>query len=241
MGDLIRRIITHPRDYFGLLKRHKIIFERRLEEHNNITTFIFRPAKPFTWRAGQHALFFPTKEISGKQYRVFSIASASDERIIQISTTIPPEPSPFKQYLLSLRPGDSMRVCDPIGEMYERPSTKQIVAIAGGVGITPFRSLLAAHVCQPDPKAAIHLIHAGKNGHHLYRAEIEKFANDPTVSVSFVMNAEEVNAALDAQLANFHNTAEYYISGSPGMITAITNRLREAGVTRIVSDPFKGY
>lgn len=239
MWDLICRVLAHPRDYFGVLKTHHLTFIKKQEESNGVTTFYFQANPPFTWKPGQHALFFPHARITGKSYRVFSIASTPAEGLIMISTTTSPNPSPFKIHLLSLAPGDLLTIRGPIGEFHVRPGQKTIVGVAGGIGITPFRSLLLSQSAATTPH--IHLIYGGKNGQHLYREELEHIATGSNITIEFVLTPEEVTAAIAAQVALHKNEADYYISGSPGMITAIRASLTTQGIRSIVSDPFKGY
>lgn len=242
MLDLISRAILHPLNYAGVIFSHKLYFEKHLEEGNGAHSFIFVSKKPFTWKAGQHGIFsIPSLKTSGKNWRVFSIASSSLENEVRISTNIPEVPSDFKAKLVSFKLGDVIYMNGPIGELYVHKNTKQIVGIAGGIGITPFRPMLL-ELSKPDaPDVKLHLIYAGKNNYFTFCAECEMYTNSKNITISFVNTPEEVNLEIDKSVNIFGNSAEYFISGSPGMVGAVKKRLEGFGIKKIFNDPFSGY
>lgn len=241
MFDIIARAVRHPIDYSGVLQSRVITLKEHRQESELIHSFLFTYAQPTDWKAGQHAVFtLPGMHVSGKTWRPFSVASAPHEGVIQIGTTIPPEHSDFKDKLLSLVPGDEIHMYGPFGEFHIRPHMKRIVGVAGGIGITPFRSLIAdaTHRKLPIP---ITLIYATKD-EHTYRNDLETLmSQNPHLTIHFVQNPDEVNLALASAIDEHKNTAHYFVSGSPGMIAAIQKNCHAQGVHKIVNDPFKGY
>ncbi len=170
------------------------------------------------------------------------MASAPHENVIRIGTIISPEPSSFKQNLMSLQPGDPVRMFGPYGELYLRPSIKKIVAVAGGIGITPFRSIIANMADKGDP-IDFHLIYSAK-AEHVYQADLERWkAKLPNLKITYTATADEVASELEKQVALERNTAHYMLSGAPKMIEALRGQLQSLGVTanNICHDPFKGY
>lgn len=242
MWDLFLRVLKHPADFLPGFTKHKIYFVKKQQEAEGIYSFYFRFNKAIHWKAGQHGLFFPNTKIEGKQWRVFSIVSIPQEQVIRITTSAPPEPSPFKQHLQSLSPNDVMFVRGPVGEMHYTSNQKQVVAIAGGIGITPFRALIKEKVHTGIKTFNFHLIHANKDDNHLFKAELAELTeNDETIELEYVNTPDEVNAAIEEQVKKHGNTANYFLSGSPRMIEGITKQLHDLGVTNITNDPFKGY
>jgi len=129
----------------------------------------------------------------------------------------------------------------PFGEFHLNNTQKHVVAIAGGIGVTPLRAIMIEIANDLHPDVTIELIYAGKNGYFTYHDSCQDFCQHPNISITYVNTPEEVNAAIDTAVEKYKNTASYYISGSPGMIGAIKKRLRDAHIKRIVNDPFKGY
>lgn len=241
MFDFLIRALTHPHDYITMFNKHVITLTQIIQESPTIYSFIFTHRKPLPWKAGQHGVFyFPHTKIVGKTWRPFSIASSSHEGVIRISTIITNTPSDFKRQLQLLTLGDTLMMNGPFGEFHTSKETHQIVGIAGGIGITPFRAILTAISLGIITDTKITLIYSAVDM-YTFKEEIDTLAKHPSIEVIYTNTPEEVNGALDAQVALHHNSAHYFISGSPRMISAIKKSLKEKGVKKIVNDPFKGY
>ena len=241
MKSLITRACLHPIDYSGALTKRKIIFKEKVQESPGIYSFIFDLEKPCTWQAGQHAIFtLPGKQVQGKTWRPFSVASSPCEGVIRIGTNVPAEPSDFKKKLMELRPGEEAAMYGPFGEFHRGSGLSQIVGIAGGIGITPFRSLIADIVANQDEHTNLTLIYSAKDS-YTYQAELDKWAEDPRINIIYTHTPDEVNAALTEQINTYRNRAHYFIAGPPGMIEALRKTLQQKGIKKIVNDPFKGY
>jgi len=242
MWDFLFRAILRPNSYWGILKKHELTFSHRIDEGNRVYSFIFETDKPLTWSPGEHGVFsFPQKKIEGKSWRAFSIASSEIEGQIRIATNIPDLHSDFKDKLLNLSPGDKISLRGPFGEFRVSKNTKQMVGIAGGIGITPFRAIMYEIAKNKLEGVNLHLIYAGKENYFTYEDKIHNFSNHPNIIVEFVNTPDEVNAKIDSSVQKFGNHAEYFISGSPGMIKAVQMRLKKQGIRKIFNDPFKGY
>lgn len=243
MLDIISRACLHPIDYSGILRTTTLQFKEKIQETDNIYSFIFEGVKLPKWKAGQHAIFtLPGANVEGKTWRPFSVASASSEGVVRIGTIIPPESSSFKQKLMSLQPGDKVRMFGPYGELRLKPSMKKIVAVAGGIGITPFRSIIC-EMAQDGNNIEFHLIYSAK-AEHVYKTELENWKLKlPELKITYTTTAEEVNAALLQEIVEEGNNTHYLLSGAPGMIEALKKNLIENKVAknRITNDPFKGY
>lgn len=243
MLDVISRACRHPLDYSGIRRVTTLEFRERIQENDTIHSFIFTAPKLPIWKAGQHAIFtLPQKQVEGKTWRPFSVAAAPHENVIRIGTIISPEPSSFKQNLMSLQVGDQVRMYGPYGELYLRPNMKKVVAVAGGIGITPFRSIIA-DMANRGNNIEFHLIYSAK-AEHVYQADLENWkAKLPNLKISYTATSDEVNAELNKSVAENGNNAHYLLSGAPGMIEALRQSLLTQGVKRqhILHDPFKGY
>lgn len=242
MFDLFYRAFLSPIDYASALFRRTLIFKERIAEGEDVYSFIFTPTKHLSWKAGQHGLFLlPGKKVTGKVWRAFSIASTPEEGVVRIATTIPEPHSDFKDKLMALQPGEKVHLFGPFGEFHVDKCGARVVGIAGGIGITPFRALLSS-IAQQCPNTHITLIYGGKNGHHFFKDTLDALQlNTPHIHIVYATSPEEVNSALDEEICEHGNAAQYFISGSPGMIAGITKTLKQRGIKKIVNDPFKGY
>lgn len=242
MWDFLLNACKHPIDYFGIIKTNTLNYSHRFDEGNGYYSFVFKTNKPISWRAGEHGVFtMPNKVINGKAWRAFSIASSESEGEIRIGTNVPAEASHFKANLMAMKPGDEITMHGPFGEFHLHRNTKQIVGIAGGIGITPFRALMHEIAHNKITNVKLDLIFAGRENYFTYESEIRNFSEHEMIDTIFVNTPDEVNATIDKLVAEFGNQAEYFISGSPGMIGAVKKTLQQKGIKKIFNDPFKGY
>lgn len=240
MLDVIIRALRDPLDYIPVLNRRTLVLQEVIQESDEIYSFIFKPKKPFTWKAGQHGIFtLPHTRIEGKFWRAFSIASSSQELAVRISTIIKEEPSDFKKHLKALRKGDEITMHGPFGEFHTSDKISRIVGIAGGIGITPFRALLKDIASGVITHTELTLIYSAEV--YTYKEELDQLAKHPSITIIYTATPEEVNAELDAQIEKLGNCASYFISGSPGMVMALRKKMKNAGIKHIVNDSFKGY
>lgn len=242
MDSVFARAFKHPIDYCGVVEIHDLPFREHTDLGNNTHSFTFEKPESCNWKAGQHALFIlPGKKVIGKKWRAFSVASDPNEDKVMIATTVPPEPSDFKRKLLQLKKGDKIRMFGPYGEFHTRKAAKTMVGVAGGIGITPFRSLLHYLSQQNDNNFSFELIYGGKEGFFAFKDELEKISENPNITIHFKNSPDEINAQLDEAVAKHKNNATYFLSGSPGMTQALHKKLEDNQIKHIINDPFKGY
>lgn len=242
MFDIFLRACRNPVDYGKIVNCNHLTFLSKRNLGQGTFEFNFQCKKGYKWQAGQHAIFtIPDQKITGKSWRVFSVASAPHENIIKIATIISDTPSDFKQKLMNLAVGEKVHMHGPIGEFYLTKRMKKVIGIAGGIGITPFRSILAEVADGKHPNTNIELIYAGKDNFWAFEEEIRNWSQLQNVIIHFVNTPDEVNSTLDNLVNTYKNNANYFISGSPGMIGAIKGSLQEKGIKKIINDPFKGY
>ena len=154
--------------------------------------------------------------------RRFSIASAPHEKVIRITTRH--SSSRFKQALWKLQPGAVVNGFSIEGKLVWREE-QQYILIAGGVGITPFRSLLshAATVQLPYP---IHLIHAARDN-FLFKEEIALWQSKmPALTIMY--REVRLDTGVLASIAD--PLTLYYIAGPKQMIATTKRHLSEGGV-----------
>ncbi len=241
MLDVIIRGIRHPLDYIRALQEHTLVLKTKIDEGNGVYSFIFESAKPVHWKAGQHGIFrIPDKKITGKRWRAFSIASASSECEIRITTVISDTPSSFKNALQALTFGSSVVMNGPFGEFFVRDK-KAIVGIASGVGITPFRAIIQeiAHGNLPD--VHLHLLYSSKNETPTFKNELESLKNNSQIIIDYFNSQDDAVESMITIAKLRKNSAAYYISGSPRFIDRVRMMLKKCGIYNIINDPFKGY
>ncbi|OPZ70580.1 MAG: Phenol hydroxylase P5 protein [bacterium ADurb.Bin478] len=219
-------------------------------------TWEFTLAKPAdaVHQAGQHiTVKLPRllhEDPKGPQ-RTFTLASAPHEADWLLATRM--TGSGFKKTLLDLSLNTEVEVSGPMGGLVRDERSAALVFLAGGIGITPFRSMvLDLHHKVLGVK--VHLFYANRSldsaaYHNLFTGLAEQpfFTYIPTLN-------DEPDAAwhgerriLGMELIHAHLTEldahAFYLCGPPGLVTDLTSRLQTAGVNkeRIFSESFWGY
>lgn len=230
----------------NIKKNVKITFDEKIQETSDVYSFIFDSPKDFQWKPGQHGVFkFTDREIKeGKDFRIFSFASINGERKIIISTRIIDEPSEFKKNLLDLSKGDTMTVDGPMGkfaiEDYQRPS----IILAGGIGITPIRAI-AKHIDAAKIKCKdLKILYSDDRGEFAYTDTLKSISNNTDgLDIEFISDRDVFTDKMDEYAKKNKNNSFYYISGTPGMVSFFTDKLKGFGIdeNNIVTDTFMGY
>jgi ferredoxin-NADP reductase len=109
-------------------------------------TIGFRFEKPTNWtfKAGQCleiSLLDPSETDAEGSTRTFSIASAPQEDTLMVATRM--RDTAFKRVLNTIPPGSAVKIEGPSGSLtLSRNVKRTAVFLAGGIGITPFRSMV---------------------------------------------------------------------------------------------------
>jgi ferredoxin-NADP reductase len=156
----------------SLFTKTTMAFVRMREIEDGAHAFTFAPAKPLAFVAGQHGLL----RIAGvKGRRAFSLASAPEDPEVMIATRLQSR-SDFKLALAALKPGDPVTLNGPILDFTLRGTPDDVVFLAQGIGITPFRSILR-HIAAAGVRKRTHLVHVGGSGDPPFRSETESLAS----------------------------------------------------------------
>lgn len=205
--------------------------------------FIFTPNRPMAFVAGQYmewTLGHSPSDGRGNR-RFFTIASAPSEKEIHLGVKVPQDPSSFKTALLGLKPGDELMAGTLSGEFnLSKDTTKKIVAIAGGIGITPFRSIIKHMVDTQEQRDLVLFYVAADKSEFVYT---DIFDSAKPLGVKPLYMTDRITEELiNKEVSDFKNRL-YYISGPNGMVEAYKTLLTSMGVPRksIKTDYFPGY
>lgn len=207
-------------------------------EAGNIKSFVFESGG-LSWLAGQNQAFILPQAGSEEadNLRWFTIASAPSEGVVQVTTRI--SDSRYKQTLDRLQPGDSVNVRDLGGDFTWEDSATPVVLVAGGIGVTPFRSMLVERDARGKPLNAV-LLYFNRDTRIAFRNELEQLAaRHPELDVRYligeVISAERILAE-EPRAAHL----PVYLSGPEPMVESVGNELKHRGVD-LHQDWFPGY
>jgi ferredoxin-NADP reductase len=117
---------------------------KREEVAEGTMAFHFEKPVGFNFKAGQFislTLIDPAETDAEGNTRVFSIASAPCEELLMIATRM--RNTAFKRTLKALTLGAEVQIQGPFGSLIlDNDSIRPVALIAGGIGITPFRSIV---------------------------------------------------------------------------------------------------
>src|SRR6266568_5831180 len=85
--------------------------------------------------------------------RYFTIASSASKPEVRLGVKFYPDASSFKRSLLAMRPGDEIVASQLAGEFVLPANQREkLVFMAGGIGITPFRSMIRYLLDRKEPR-----------------------------------------------------------------------------------------
>lgn len=217
------------------MTKHKLI--RSYDEVGNIRTFVFE-TNGESWQAGQYQTWeLDMVEGDDKaKRRFFTIAAAPSEGEFHISTRV--SDSAFKQALNAMQPGETIEARNIEGD-FTLDTDEPVVLVAGGIGVTPYRSILLERAAVGKSLNA-HLLYFGRDENFAFRGEFDQLVEShPELKIDYIVG-ESITA--DAILAHAPEASKYltYLSGPEAMVDAVGDELQSRGVT-LKQDWFPGY
>jgi len=231
---------------------------RRREAADHILAVQFE--KPHNWQfqAGQFvdiALLDPPRDDPQDRCRTFSLASAPHEDTIMITMRL--RGSAFKRALAEAPVGLPVSIDGPFGNFtLHKDATRPAVLLAGGIGITPFRSMVVQAAHRHVPQRIVLLYANGRPEDAAFLEELQALDRcDPHFTLVATMTdmhesrrswtghrGEIDEAMLKRSLAEMHS-AMYYLAGPPGLVSGLHRVLHRLGVddTDIRQEAFSGY
>jgi ferredoxin-NADP reductase len=237
--------------FFAKLKDHREVAEQ---------TMAFRFEKPssFQFTPGQFidmTLIDPPETDAEGNTRGFSIASAPHEDFIMIATRL--RDTAFKRVLKSLAPGREVRIEGPFGNLrLHSDKSRAAVVLTGGIGITPFRSILL-HATREKLPHHILLFYGNRRPEdaafldELQELEKQNSNYKLIASMNEMENSHRrwdgekglINAQMLAKYLRETAAPMYYITGPPPMVRSMHTMLINTGVNDddIRIEEFAGY
>ncbi|HEX5014573.1 MAG TPA: FAD-dependent oxidoreductase [Candidatus Limnocylindrales bacterium] len=233
------------------LLRRELVAER---------TMAFSFAKPAGWdfEPGQFidiTLLDPPETDGEGNTRGFSISSAPREDLITITTRL--RDTAFKRVLQTMDVGTRVRIEGPFGDLRLHDADRPAVVLTGGIGITPFRSILVQAVRDGGLPYPVVVLYANRRPEDAaYLDELTGLAEaDP--NLTFVATMSELSETertwagergrIDGSMLARHVDGAagpiYYITGPGGMVRGLRSMLTEAGIAAddIRTETFTGY
>jgi ferredoxin-NADP reductase len=225
----------------------KLRLKAQLTEFIGTKTFVFETEEPIAWQAGQYihyTLHHDNPDSRGDE-RWFTISSAPHEKTIKITTRISPDAgSSFKKALQALIPGQEIEGEEPEGKFVIDDSSQGAVYVAGGIGITPFYSILK-QLDHENKDINAELLYANRNQDDIpYHDELEALSEKhKDFNITYFTGDNKIDEESLKAFGDKSKDPIYYISGPEPMVEAFKSTLEHMGINENHSkfDYFPGY
>jgi ferredoxin-NADP reductase len=236
--------------YWVKLIRREVVAEGTL-------AFCFEKPAGFTFKAGQFlelTLANPPETDAEGNSRAFSIASAPSEHHLTVATRM--RDTAFKRVLRSAPLGAEVQIEGPFGNLIlHSDSARAAVFLAGGIGITPFRSIVFRAAKEQVPHRLFLFYSNRRPEDAAFLGELQSLrtenANYTLVDTMTGMErgsfwkgeTGRISKELLIQYLGDLKGPIYYVAGPPAMVGATQRLLNAAGVNDddIRPEEFAGY
>jgi glycine betaine catabolism B len=205
--------------------------------------FVFSPDKKLNFTPGQYfewTLPHPHPDDRGNR-RYLTIASSPTEKDLRIGVKFHPQGSTYKKALLSL---DKLPiVASQLAGDFTLPKNlnDKYVFVAGGIGITPFRSMIK-YLTDTQIKMDIILLYINKNISEAVYRDVFDVSGIKTI----YFNTSESGHLGQNNLPNLipdYSSRTFYISGPHGLVSSTESLLKNLYIRsdHIKTDFFPGF
>lgn len=248
-GNLFSRFIHSDPRYILRLKEKKEIAANTIQ-------FLFEADAHISHKAGQFLEWtLPHHHPDNRGIRrFFTIASSPTEPYVMLATRIGDRSSSFKAALHNLKAGDTLSASNLEGEFtLPRNVNQKLVFIAGGIGITPFRSMIQ-FLHDTGEKRDIILFYSNKTKSDIaFHSLFDTATNSLGLKVVYTITDDIpkdwrgrtgfINPQMIVEEVPDYKKRVFYISGPEPMVEAFEKMIATMGIadSAIKRDFFPGY
>ena len=218
---------------------------------HNVTSFRFPRPAALEYKAGQ--FFFITLKADGRELKKhFSFSSSPTEKA-HIEFTKKLTDSDFSSALKALKPGDWARIDAPYGKFTFEGEHEKIGLLAGGIGITPFKSI-CQYCTDMHLDTKVTLLYGNRTENDIaFRKELETLQQqNRNLKVVLILNEADSNwkGATGLITANMikkeipdYKETTFYTCGPPKMVEIMKKLVTQMGLpeVQLKREYFTGY
>ncbi len=243
LGGIVVLSFLHLRIWKPLLaKMRPYSIESIRKEANGVRTFIINKSNTHSlnYAPGQFLYIkFISKDVT-TEWHPFTISSSPTDDTLMVSIKASGD---WTSTLDSVMPGDRVQLMAPYGtfNFERRTSNTDIVFIAGGIGITPFRSMLR-YIADKKLPHTIHLLYGNQTRDDIaFHDELDALDKQfDAITVTHVLSKDKTwdgaKGRIDTQCLEKYvsdiDKKDYFICGPPAMMKAVKQSLRDLGVSK---------
>ncbi|KKQ97781.1 MAG: Oxidoreductase FAD/NAD(P)-binding family protein [Candidatus Woesebacteria bacterium GW2011_GWA1_39_12] len=243
----------------------KLKLVEKRDEAKGTKSFFFEPEREVNWLPGQYFYYtlpnirYPDARGATRHFTISS--SPTEGKVLRLTTRIRQE-SGYKKSLDELKINDEVEGEGPNGTFILDENQKgNYVLIAGGIGITPFRSFIKYNIDNKLSDTKLHLIYSNSIPEEIaFRKDLENWSKSfenikVEMTVSHPEESREVWSGLvgrvDEQMlkkliGNWKleiGNLTFWLCGPPPMVEAMEKVLGSLKITsdKVISEKFTGY
>jgi glycine betaine catabolism B len=247
---------------FSFLVSPKFRLLATLKQKNDLSPdileFVFKTEKKLNYQPGQYmewTLGLKNPDTRGNR-RYFTLASSPTEDNLKLGVKINQNPSSFKKMMVDLKSSDKLLAGQLAGDFtLPKDKNKKLVFIAGGIGVTPFRSMVK-YLLDIGEARDIILFYSNKLEQDIVYKEIFDLAEKKLgIKLIYILtdqsnlpkNWHGKTGYIDEEMIKKEVTdfreRIFYLSGPQTMVDSYKNILEKIGIPRrqIRTDYFPGY
>jgi ferredoxin-NADP reductase/Na+-translocating ferredoxin:NAD+ oxidoreductase RnfD subunit len=238
--------------------KQKLVLQLKAKVHlgADLWDFIFVPNQKLSYAPGQYMEWTLAHPDPRGNRRFFTLASSPTENSLRLGVRFPPDPSSFKEAMLGMNEDTLITAAQLAGDFTLPHNRKrQIVLIAGGIGITPYRSMIK-YLLDKNESHPITLFYAARTAaDFVYRDVFEQARQKLGIQTVYTLTdtnnlppawqgkAGRISAAMIKSEVPDYSHALFYLSGPNGMVEDFERILLNMGVNprHIKKDYFPGF
>lgn len=229
----------------GMKRRLMLVLKEKRLISKNTYEFSFIPDAPFNFIPGQYlewTLPGKSSDIRGNR-RYFTVASSPTENEVKLGVKFYQPSSTFKADLLGLPEGYVIAAGQRGGDFtMPKDTSKKLVFIAGGIGVTPFRSMIK-YLIDKNEKRDIILIYSVKTEDEIaYKDIFEEGKKAFGLKIVYMVGDFLTVDTVAKEILDRKERA-FYLSGPNAMVENYRKLLISMGIRRgnIKTDYFPGF
>jgi ferredoxin-NADP reductase/Na+-translocating ferredoxin:NAD+ oxidoreductase RnfD subunit len=240
------------------LQKRELSLDRALAVGPGLMDFLYAPSAPLSYRPGQYmewTLEHDHADARGKR-RYFTLASSPTERLVRIGVKFEEAGSSFKEAMAArVKRGERIVAAQIAGDFtLPRDPDQKLALIAGGIGVTPFRSMVKYLTDRGEDRDIV-MLYANRRYEEILYWDVFEAARiglrfRPVYVLSEVASSpvswRGEHGRIDAAMIERHipdfGDRLFYVSGSPALVRSVLDALRDLKVkpSRIKTDYFSG-
>lgn len=251
LGNIYAFIVSPKLKLFPELREKRRITPDTVE-------FVFNPDADITYQPGQYMEWtLPHTHVDSRgSRRYFTLSSSPTERELAIAVKFYDPGSSYKAAMLDIDRNSAIVASQLAGDFtLPKDKDRKLAFIAGGIGITPFRSMVKYMLDTKEHRDAALLYSARTEADFAYRDIFQQAEQKMGLRTSYIVSdrraqtrqpdtySGKLNATAIKRLVPDYQERTFYISGTHSMVESMQEALQSLGVPghHVKVDFFSGY